>query len=82
MFVVSSVESGIIHLNKTMNNKNTFIGSFDELTNEFKCCENKIVKKRVNLPYEYFLCTTALTMDTAFPQLNRLHQTILTISAI
>jgi len=83
MFVVSSIENGIIHINKTTNNSNIFIGSFDELTTELKCDNNKLCKKGVDktyLPYEYFLCTTALTMDTAFPQLNHLHQTILTIS--
>jgi len=78
-FVVSSIENGITHVNIS----NTFIGSFDELTIALKCDNNKLCKKGVDktyLPYEYFLCTTALTMDTAFPQLNHLHQTILTIS--
>jgi hypothetical protein len=79
IFVVSSIENGI----KKINNTNTFVGTFDELTSELKFIENKLVKKRVDktyLPYEYFLCTSALIMDNAFPQLNHLHQTILTIS--
>ena len=54
----------------------TFIGTFEELAKNLEWDWEKQQKKRKNgtyMPYEYFLCTTPLAVDSTFPALKRDH---------
>jgi hypothetical protein len=58
----------------------TFVGTFDQLSSTLELDWEKRLEKRYNctyMPYDFFLCTTPLQEDHAFPKLIRNHQKVL-----
>jgi len=87
--VLSSIENGHTLIANVDNKKTgkyktmeetTFVGTFLELKKTLEWDWEKRLEKNDNgiyMIYDYFLCTTQLSRDSQFPQINHFHPTVL-----